>query len=74
VDGAALSESSTKVGSSLKFSDTTGAFTQTEGATFKPPYKTFYTNNEQEVKFTTKNKFEGRSNYFHYYPTTDIKE
>lgn len=28
----------------------------------------------QEVKFTTQNRFEGRSNYFHYYPTDNIIE
>lgn len=41
-----MSTASTKVASSLKFSDTTGAFQQTEGATYKPPFKTFYTNGE----------------------------
>lgn len=46
-----------------------GAFSQTEGATFKPTFKTFYTNNEQETKYTSVNKFEGRSSYFSYYPT-----
>lgn len=73
-DGALSTSASTKVASSVKFSDTSGAFTQTEGATYKPPFKTFYTNGDQEAKFTTTNKFEGRSNYFAYYPTTDIKE
>jgi len=58
----------------MRFSDTSRLFTQTEGATFKPPFKAFYTNSEQEVKYTTVNKFEGRSNYFSYYPTDDLKE
>ena len=67
--------SSTAAGaSSVKFSDTTGAFGQTEGATFKPPFKTFYTNADQEVKYTTTNKFEGGSNFYSYFPTTDLKE
>ena len=26
------------------------------------------------MKYTTTNKFEGKSSYFSYYPTTDIKE
>lgn len=49
-------------------------FSQTEGATFKPNFKQFYTNSEQEVRYTTINKFEGRSNYFMYHPTNDLKE
>ena len=66
-------EESTQAGST-SFAGTTGAFTQTEGATYKPGFKTFYTNAECEVKYTTINKFEGRSNFFSYYPTTSVKE
>ena len=66
---------STNAGSSsVRFSNLDGAFSQTEGATYRPPYKTFYTNGDTEVKYTTTNKFEGKSSYFSYYPTTDIKE
>jgi len=71
VDGLSAS---TKAGSSVRFSETNGTFSQTEGATFKPAFKTFYTNNEQEVKYTTQNKFEGRSSYFSYYPTNELHE
>jgi hypothetical protein len=71
VDGS--TQQSTK-GGSVRFSATTGDFGHSEGAKFKPTYKTFYTNKEQDVKFETTNKFEGRSSYFSYYPTTDIKE
>ena len=67
-------DQSTKPGSSVRFSETTGPFTQTEGATYKPQFKSFYTNGDQEVKYTTINKFEGRSSFFSYYPTTEIKE
>lgn len=42
-DGSSVS---TKAGSSVRFSDMTGGFSQTEGATFKPAFKTFYTNAE----------------------------
>ena len=65
---------STKAGSSVRFSDMSRDFSQTEGATFKPAFKSFYTNAEQEVKYTSINKFEGRSNYFMYHPTNDLKE
>ena len=41
---------------------------------FSKIFKTFYTNSEMEVKYTTVNKFEGRSNYFSYFPTDDLKE
>ena len=60
--------------SSMRFSSTSRLFQQTEGATYKPNFKTFYTNSEMEVKYTTVNKFEGRSNYFSYFPTDDLKE
>lgn len=74
---AATSESmqmqSTHAGS-VRFSETTGVFSQSEGATFKPAFKTFYTNSEQPVKYTTINKFEGKSSYFSYYPTNELYE
>ena len=66
--GSSVMES-TKGGSSMHFSDTTGNFCQTEGATYKPPFKVFYTNSEQEVQHVSVNKIEGRSNYFAYYPS-----
>ena len=49
-------------------------FNETEGAKFKPAFKSFYTNAEQEVKYTSTNKFEGISSYFSYFPTDDIRE
>ena len=73
-------DKSTKAGSSVnnastvRFSDSVNNFKQTEGATYKPAFKTFYTNAEQEVRYTTVNKFEGKSNYFAYFPTTSLKE
>jgi hypothetical protein len=48
-------------------------FAHTEGAVRKLPFKTFYTTGE-EVQFDTVNKFEGRSNYQHYYPTGEATE
>ena len=72
--GESKMESSIKGGSSIHFSDTTGNFCQTEGATYKPPFKVFYTNSEQEVQHVSVNKFEGRSNYFAYYPSQDLAE
>jgi len=59
---------STAAGSTVRFSDTTGTFAETEGAKFKPDFKTFYTCGS-DVKYTTTNKFEGASSYFSYYPT-----
>lgn len=58
----------------MRFSDTAGDFGQMEGAKYRPAFKTFYTNAEQEVKFTTVNKFEGTSSYFSYFPTDELKE
>lgn len=71
---ADMMSASTKAGSSVRFSEINNQFSQTEGATFKPAFKSFYTNSEQEVKYTSVNKFEGRSNYFGYHPTNDLKE
>lgn len=70
---------STQAGTSNVFSSMSGpAFQQTEGAIFKPPYKTFYTSKEdnliKDVKYTTTNKFEGKSSYFSYYPTNELHE
>lgn len=61
-------------GSSVRFSDTQNHFRQTEGATYKPPFKSFYTGEQRDVEYTTTNKFEGKSSYFSYYPTTSLKE
>ena len=36
----------TLAGSYVRFSDTANDFRQTEGATYKPPFKSFFTNNE----------------------------
>lgn len=71
---AASMRATTAAGTSVRFSDTVGNFSQQEGATYRPEFKSFYTNAEQEVKYTTANKFEGKSSYYSYFPTTDIKE
>jgi hypothetical protein len=73
-DASSSVAGSTQAGSSVRFSDTVGTFGQTEGASYRPPFKTFYTNGEQEVKYTTTNKFEGVSSYFSYFPTDELKE
>ena len=55
---------------------TTQAFSQLEEeerSTYQPPFKQFYTTGEPVV-FKTQNRFEGRSNFFHYYPTSDMDE
>ena len=49
-------------------------FEEEEGATYSLPFKQFYTDNSQAVVYKTMNRFEGRSNYFHYYPTDDMAE
>ena len=51
-----------------------GDFSQVEGAKYKPAFETFYTNSEQNVKFTSVNKFEGISSYFSYFPTDQLSE
>ena len=48
-------------------------FAHTEGATRVLPFSTFYTT-YNDVNFGTVNKFEGRSNYQHYYPTGHATE
>jgi len=45
-DTASTKAGSTQAGGSVRFSDTTNTFKQQEGATYKPPFKSFYTNNE----------------------------
>jgi len=54
-------------------------FERTERATKRLPFNTFYTTNlteedVQKVKYNTQNRFEGRSSYFHYYPTDTVTE
>lgn len=63
-------------GSSVRFSDATGAFCQTEGATVNPAVKTFCHPLKDGYldRPTTVNKFEGRSSYFSYYPTNELYE
>lgn len=59
---------------STKITSTTQKeFRQTEGASFKPSYQTFFSDNG-EVQFTTKNTIAGRSNYFSYYPSNEVHE
>jgi len=57
----------------------TRKFELTERANKRLPFNTFYTTNlteyeVQPVEFTTENRFEGRSSYFHYYPTDTLLE
>ena len=73
---AGVSQMSTQAGSqSVRFSDLNNpTYGQTEGATYKPAFKTFYTSNETQVQFESKNNFKGRSSYFSYYPTSELAE
>ena len=48
-------------------------FEEEERSTFQHPFRNFYTSGEP-VQFKTMNRFEGRSNFFHYYPTDDMEE
>jgi hypothetical protein len=55
------------------------SFHKSEKAERKKPFETFYTVNQtkggiEKVQFTEKNRFEGRSSYYHYYPTDSIVE
>jgi len=55
------------------------SFEKTERAIKKQPFDTFYTVNltnekPQPVQFVKQNRFEGRSNYFNYYPTDTYVE
>ena len=55
---------------------TTQAFSQLEDeekSTYTHPFKHFYTTGEPVV-FKVQNRFEGRSNYLHYFPTSDMEE
>lgn len=54
-------------------SSSTREFRQTEGATYKPGYDTFFSTKD-EVQFTQTNAFAGKSNYFSYFPSTDLSE
>lgn len=49
-------------------------FEEEERASYSLPFSKFYTNNEQPVLFRNQNRFEGRSNFYHYYPTDDMEE
>lgn len=51
----------------------TAAFDETEGAYNELPFNKFYSTNDNVV-FKSQNRFEGRSNYHYYYPTSDINE
>eukprot|EP00347_Sterkiella_histriomuscorum_P017546 403348926 len=48
-------------------------FEEHERATITQPFKQFYTTGEPVI-FQTQNRFEGKSNYMNYYPTTDMLE
>ena len=53
-------------------SDTTRCQSE-EGYTYVAPFKSFYTSGE-EVKFPTKNRFDGKSNFLNYIPTDQLWE
>jgi hypothetical protein len=48
-------------------------FDETEKKTYQHPFKNYYISGDPVVH-KTQNRFEGRSNYFHYYPTDNMKE
>ncbi len=48
-------------------------FEETEGAYNELPFNKFYSTNDPVV-FKSQNRFEGRSNYHYYYPSSDINE
>lgn len=55
---------------------TTQAYSQLEEeerSTYQHPFKHFYTTGEPVI-YKTQNRFEGKSNFFHYYPTDDMEE
>lgn len=52
---------------------TQATFEEDEKSTINLPFKVFYTTGEPVV-FTTINRFEGKSNYMNYYPTTELIE
>lgn len=51
----------------------TTRFEQTERAVHVQPFTAYYTTSDPVV-YKDVNKFEGRSNYFHYYPTEEKAE
>jgi hypothetical protein len=51
----------------------TAAFEESERAIYEYPFSKFFSTNDP-VKFKTQNRFEGRSNYHYYYPSSDINE
>lgn len=53
--------------------DINSRFEHKERAQSAHPFKTFYTTGDP-VMFKTTNTFEGRSNYYHYYPTGNSDE
>lgn len=61
---AGLAEVSTQVAS---------VFEEDERSFKSHPFKHFYSTNEPVV-FKNQNRFEGKSSYFHYIPTDDMKE
>ena len=69
----------TQADSSLTRISSARPFDKTERAVRKQPFDIFYTVNQtteqqQEVKFTQQNRFEGRSSYFHYYPSDRLEQ
>ena len=70
-DQSVSTKASTKITST-----TQQEFRQTEGATYKPTFTTFFSSAEYQPAgdFTTVNSFAGKSNYFSYYPSNEIYE
>ena len=48
-------------------------FEEDEKSIYSHPFAKFYTSGEPVV-FKNQNRFEGRSNYFHYFPSDNMKE
>ena len=48
-------------------------FEEEEGAFQSLPFGKFFSTNDPVI-FKTQNRFEGKSNYHYYYPTTDLQE
>lgn len=60
--------------STKMMSFSTRDFRKTEGAIFKPPGSDWTNGDESEKVYTTQNKFAGKSNYFSYFPSTELTE
>lgn len=63
-----MTEATTQASSTV-----TARFEQSERAVHVQPFAAYYTTSDPVV-YKDVNKFEGRSNYFHYYPTEEKAE